>query len=90
MKAVFRPGFRPTSSESPASSSSGGHTAGLRASRLMAAATFVMLALSASGAEFSFNALQARAKSLAARSYTPTPTRAPGWLQAYNYSQPGW
>ena len=46
-----------------------------------------MLALSASGAEFSFNALQARAKSLAARSYTPTPTRAPGWLQAYNYSQ---
>ncbi len=45
------------------------------------------LVAQAAPAPFDFDLLQARAKSLAARAYAPTPTRAPGWLQAYNYSQ---
>ncbi len=47
----------------------------------------LLLTVKAVPSSFDFDLLQARAKSLAARPYSATPTRAPGWLQAYNYSQ---
>ncbi len=46
-----------------------------------------LLTVQAERAAFDFDLLQARAQALAARPYAVTPTRAPGWLQAYNYSQ---
>ncbi len=47
----------------------------------------LLLTAHAAPSPFDFDLLQARAKTVAARPYAVTPTRAPGWLQAYNYSQ---
>lgn len=70
-------------------SSSGGHTAGFRASRLTTAATLVVFLIAGNGlfAAFDLDEVAKRAEALAAKPYVTPAENLPPWMLKLNYDQ---